>query len=227
MAVFADIPCSPPLARSRPLPATSPAARCSARCSTSDLVVYRGPGRRRRRRPRSLPAPRGAAVTLGCINEGVLQCAYHGWEFGTRRCSSCRVPSALPGVPVPPTGHLPVVPRRRALRAGVGVPRHDPMADVPCIPHDVRPGVPSHQQPGRALDRLGDHGSPTTSWTTPTSRSCTPAPSVEPQDTVVPRFEVASSTTDGRGYSVRGRRQQPRQRPVDLGPVRCGAAPPA
>ena len=48
---------------------------------------------------------REAPLSAGCVDEGSLSCAYHGWEFaGDGAC--LRVPSNAPGVPVPPKAHL-------------------------------------------------------------------------------------------------------------------------
>ncbi len=51
---------------------------------------------------------REAPLSLGHVEDGCLVCAYHGWTFGDRgRC--VEVPSAAPGVPIPPKAHLAVV----------------------------------------------------------------------------------------------------------------------
>jgi phenylpropionate dioxygenase-like ring-hydroxylating dioxygenase large terminal subunit len=71
------------------------------------------------------------------MKDGHLQCAYHGWEFGSGG-ALVNVPSALPGVPVPPTGNL--KPYNALERYGlVWVCIDTPEADIPCISHDARP----------------------------------------------------------------------------------------
>ena len=48
---------------------------------------------------------REAPLSAGTVIDGCLQCCYHGWRFGSGgRC--VLVPSAQPGVPVPPRAHL-------------------------------------------------------------------------------------------------------------------------
>ena len=79
---------------------------------------------------------REAPLTLGCMKDGRLQCAYHGWQFGSGG-ALVNVPSALPGVPVPPTGNL--KPYHAKERYGlVWVCIDTPEADIPCISHDAR-----------------------------------------------------------------------------------------
>ena len=73
----------------------------------ADLVVYRGPDGTVVGAPDRCPH-REAPLSLGSMDGGCLVCPYHGWTFGDGgRCVA--VPSAAPGVPVPPTAHLPVV----------------------------------------------------------------------------------------------------------------------
>jgi phenylpropionate dioxygenase-like ring-hydroxylating dioxygenase large terminal subunit len=99
-----------------------------------------------------------------------------------------RVPSALPGVPVPPTGHLQVV--RSVDRYGlVWVCLGTPVADIPMIGHEGRDG----------FRRINN---PVEPWTTSSTRltdnfmDYTHFPFVHTgtfgraQDTIVPRFEV-------------------------------------
>ena len=46
-----------------------------------------------------------APLTAGCVTDGVLQCGYHGWRFGTDgRC--VEVPALGVDAAVPPTAHL-------------------------------------------------------------------------------------------------------------------------
>ena len=48
---------------------------------------------------------RQAPLSIGAVDGGLLECAYHGWTFGNEgRC--VRVPSAAEGVPPPPRAHL-------------------------------------------------------------------------------------------------------------------------
>lgn len=67
------------------------------------LVAYRVEGR-----PvafRDLCVHRGAALSLGCVQEGRLRCAYHGWEFdGTGKC--VRIPSRPPDAPIPQAARI-------------------------------------------------------------------------------------------------------------------------
>jgi phenylpropionate dioxygenase-like ring-hydroxylating dioxygenase large terminal subunit len=89
---------------------------------------------------------REAPLSAGTVTDGCLQCCYHGWRFGAGgRC--VLVPSAQPGVPVPPRAHL--VPVGVQERYGLvwicpGVPRED----IPKIPQEddpsfrrINPGV--------------------------------------------------------------------------------------
>ena len=82
MAVFADNPVLThhwhAVARSADLGA----GPLSKRLLERDLVVYRGPDGAVVAAPDRCPH-REAPLTLGCMNDGVLQCAYHGWEFGS------------------------------------------------------------------------------------------------------------------------------------------------
>lgn len=73
-----------------------------------DLVVWRDPA------GTVVAAPdrcthREAPLSAGTAERGCLTCPYHGWTFGEAgRCVS--VPSAAPGVPVPPKAHLVTLP---------------------------------------------------------------------------------------------------------------------
>jgi phenylpropionate dioxygenase-like ring-hydroxylating dioxygenase large terminal subunit len=72
-----------------------------------DYVVWRAPGGELVAAPDRCPH-REAPLSLGHVEGGCLVCAYHGWTFGDGgRC--VEVPSAPPGVPIPPRAHLPVV----------------------------------------------------------------------------------------------------------------------
>ena len=67
-------------------------------------VIWRGPDR-------ALIAAedrcthREARLSLGSLNDGCLQCPYHGWTFG--QDGQCvEVPSSGPGAAIPPSAHL-------------------------------------------------------------------------------------------------------------------------
>ena len=70
---------------------------------------------------------REAPLSAGTVTDGCLECCYHGWRFGTGgRC--VLVPSAQPGVPIPPRAHLaPVGVQERYGLVWIcpGVPRED------------------------------------------------------------------------------------------------------
>ena len=83
---------------------------------------------------------RGASLSLGCVRDGQLECAYHGWRFdGGGRCV------AIPAVPgfVPPATHTAT---RFDLREAYGLlwvrlePTPDGTGDVPPFDaeHDPR-----------------------------------------------------------------------------------------
>ena len=84
---------------------------------------------------------REAPLSAGTVIDGCLQCCYHGWQFGSGgRC--VLVPSAQPGVPVPPRAHL--APVGATERYGLvwicpGVPRED-------IPKIVQEDDPSFRR---------------------------------------------------------------------------------
>ena len=186
MAVFCDHPSLRSqwhaVARSGDL-AGAPIAR---RLLGEDLVVWRGTDGSVVVAPDRCPH-REAPLSGGCVHDGVLQCAYHGWKFGSGG-SLVGVPSALPGVPVPPTGHLRVV--HAEERYGlVWVCLDDPATGIPLIAQDRDP----------AFRRINN---PVEQWTTSATRltdnflDYTHFPFVHTgtfgraQDTVVPRFEV-------------------------------------
>ena len=168
----------------------------SKRLLERDLVVYRGSDGGVVAAPDRCPH-REAPLTLGCMKDGVLQCAYHGWEFGSGG-ALVKVPSALPGVPMPPTGNL--KPYNAVERYGlVWVCLDTPEADIPCISHDARP----------EFRRINN---PVQQWTTSATRlsdnfmDYTHFPFVHTgtfgnsQDTVVPRFEVEQLDDGWTGY---------------------------
>jgi phenylpropionate dioxygenase-like ring-hydroxylating dioxygenase large terminal subunit len=82
-------------------------------------------------------AHREAPLLLGRMVEGHLECPYHGWRFGAGgRC--VLVPSANPGVPIPPKAHLSTV--HVAERYGlVWICPGEPATGIPDIPQDVDP----------------------------------------------------------------------------------------
>ena len=101
-----------------------------------DLVVWRGPDGALVAAPDRCPH-REAPLSLGHIEHGCLVCAYHGWTFGEGgRCVA--VPSAAPGVPVPPKAHLSTV--EVTERYGlVWVCPGTPTSDVPVVAEEDDP----------------------------------------------------------------------------------------
>jgi phenylpropionate dioxygenase-like ring-hydroxylating dioxygenase large terminal subunit len=196
MAVFAD---NPVLARYWHAVARSsdlPSGPLSRRLLERDLVTWRGPDGAVVAAPDRCPH-RESPLSIGCVNDGVLRCPYHGWEFGAGG-SLVRVPSAQPGVPVPPTGHLPAY--HAAERYGlVWVCLDEPAADIPEIAWEGRDG----------FRRINN---PVELWTTSATRltdnfmDYTHFPFVHTgtfgraQDTVVPRFEVQQLDGGWQGY---------------------------
>jgi len=131
------------------------------------------------------------------MKDGVLQCAYHGWEFGSGG-ALVKVPSALPGVPMPPTGNL--KPYHAVERYGlVWVCLDTPEADIPCISHDARPEFRRINNPvqqwATSATRLSDNFMDYTHF--PFVHTGTFGNS---QDTVVPRFEVEQLDDGWTGY---------------------------
>jgi phenylpropionate dioxygenase-like ring-hydroxylating dioxygenase large terminal subunit len=80
---------------------------------------------------------REAPLSLGRLDDGELECAYHGWRFGeSGRC--VLVPSANEGVPVPPKAHLPTI--HAAERYGlVWLCPGEPASGIPEVPYDTDP----------------------------------------------------------------------------------------
>jgi phenylpropionate dioxygenase-like ring-hydroxylating dioxygenase large terminal subunit len=80
---------------------------------------------------------RESPLSLGRVEDGCLVCPYHGWTFGDEgRC--VRVPSAAPGVPVPPKSHLRVA--HAVERYGlVWMCPGEPVAGIPRIDADSDP----------------------------------------------------------------------------------------
>lgn len=77
---------------------------------------------------------REAPLSAGTVEDGVLTCCYHGWQFGDGgRCVA--IPSAEPGFPIPRNGHLNCY--KSELRYGlVWVCLGDPVAAIPEIAQD-------------------------------------------------------------------------------------------
>ena len=80
---------------------------------------------------------REAKLSLGAVKDGCIECPYHGWQFvadGT--CT--HVPSATPGVPVPPKAHLAA--HRATEKFGlVWVCLGEPAAPLPDVAQDSDP----------------------------------------------------------------------------------------
>lgn len=161
-----------------------------------DLVVWRTPDGSVAAAPDRCPH-REAPLSGGCVKDGLLVCPYHGWEFGDAGHLT-RVPSALPGVPVPPTGHLAVFHAQERYGL-VWVCLDEPVADIPLISVDADPAF-------RRINNPVEH------WTTSATRltdnfmDITHFPFVHlatfgrAQDTVVPRFEVEALDDGWCGY---------------------------
>ncbi len=81
---------------------------------------------------------REAPLSDGRIEHGCLVCPYHGWTFDSS--GACvRVPSAAPGVPVPPAARVSTVPVRE--RHGlIWLSPGSPAAEPPVIAEDDGPG---------------------------------------------------------------------------------------
>ena len=80
---------------------------------------------------------REAPLSIGRLDDGELECAYHGWRFGeVGRC--VLVPSANEGVPVPPKAHLATI--HAAERYGlVWLCPGEPATGIPEVPYDDDP----------------------------------------------------------------------------------------
>lgn len=80
---------------------------------------------------------RQAPLSLGQVEGGCLVCSYHGWTFGDGgRCVA--VPSAAPGVPVPPKGHLATLPATERYGL-VWICPGTPRLPIPAISMDDDP----------------------------------------------------------------------------------------
>lgn len=70
----------------------------------NDYVLWRSADGRLAAAPDRCPH-REAPLSIGEVNDGILTCAYHGWDFGADgTCVS--VPSSGPDASIPPTAHL-------------------------------------------------------------------------------------------------------------------------
>lgn len=52
---------------------------------------------------------RSAQLSAGCVVDGDIQCAYHGWRFAPSGAVS-HIPQLLPGIPLPPAARLETLP---------------------------------------------------------------------------------------------------------------------
>jgi phenylpropionate dioxygenase-like ring-hydroxylating dioxygenase large terminal subunit len=96
------------------------------------LVAYRVDGRAVAFR--DLCVHRGAALSLGCVTDGRLRCAYHGWEFDAEgRC--VRIPSRPPNAPIPQAARIISVATTEAYGL-VWVNGSDPEVPLPPFPEN-------------------------------------------------------------------------------------------
>jgi len=83
---------------------------------------------------RDLCIHRGAALSLGCVTDGLLRCAYHGWEYDdTGRC--VRIPSRPADAPIPQAARVTALATTEAYGL-VWVNWSDPSVPIPPFPHD-------------------------------------------------------------------------------------------
>jgi phenylpropionate dioxygenase-like ring-hydroxylating dioxygenase large terminal subunit len=82
---------------------------------------------------------RGAALSVGWIEDDCLVCPYHGWRYGAD--GACvRIPSLGEGAPLPARATL--VPRRTAVHLGlVWVALDDPLFGLPEFPEFTDDGI--------------------------------------------------------------------------------------
>jgi len=96
------------------------------------VVAYRAGGRAVAFR--DLCVHRGAALSLGCVRDGVLKCAYHGWEFDpSGRC--VRIPSRPPEAAIPQAARLMTIETKEDYGL-VWVAISDPAGGVPPFPNN-------------------------------------------------------------------------------------------
>ena len=137
MAVFSDNPVLRGYWHAVARVSEVPSAPLKRTLLNQDLVIWRTPDGSVAAGPDRCPH-REAPLSEGwCSSDGNLVCPYHGWEFGDRG-QLVKVPSSLPGVPVPPTGHLPVYHCRERYGL-VWVCLDEPVADIPTIVQDDDP----------------------------------------------------------------------------------------
>jgi phenylpropionate dioxygenase-like ring-hydroxylating dioxygenase large terminal subunit len=197
MAVFSDHPVLHGYWHAVARASDLPAAPLQRTVLNQQLVIWRDPEGKVVAAPDRCPH-REAPLSAGCVNDGVLQCPYHGWEFGSGG-QLVRVPSSLPGVPVPPTGHLPAC--NAVERYGlVWVCLGEPVADIPYIAHDADPAF-------RRINNPVEHWTASATRLTDNFMDITHFPFVHTgtfgraQDTVVPRFDVVELDDGWCGYS--------------------------
>jgi phenylpropionate dioxygenase-like ring-hydroxylating dioxygenase large terminal subunit len=78
---------------------------------------------------------RGAALWMGTVRDGTLECPYHGWRFAARIGACTRAPSLPAGAP-PPRVALRTYPVREAY-GHVWACLDEPLLDLPTLPSDV------------------------------------------------------------------------------------------
>jgi phenylpropionate dioxygenase-like ring-hydroxylating dioxygenase large terminal subunit len=106
----------------------------AVRLCGEDLVVWRNETGTVSAAPDQCPH-RESPLSIGRLVDGVLECAYHGWSFaGDGRC--VLVPSAGPGLPVPPRAHLACVAAQERYGL-VWVALDEPPLPLPDVPEDV------------------------------------------------------------------------------------------
>jgi vanillate O-demethylase monooxygenase subunit len=98
-----------------------------------DIVVWRNEAGTVSAAPDRCPH-RESPLSIGRVVDGTLECAYHGWSFaGDGRC--VLVPSAGPGVPVPPRAQLACYAAHERYGL-VWVALDDPALPLPEVPED-------------------------------------------------------------------------------------------
>src|SRR5690606_1147121 len=83
---------------------------------------------------------RGAALSLGRVVDGNIECPYHGWQYdGTGAC--VRIPSLSPSDPIPTKARATAYPVREMADL-VWVALEEPIAPFPSFPEDWAYGRP-------------------------------------------------------------------------------------
>lgn len=102
----------------------------------TDIVLWRGASGAVSAMPDRCPH-REAKLSLGKVKSGCIECPYHGWQFAEDgKC--VRIPSATPGIPVPPKAHL--HPFETTEKFGlVWVCLGEPVAPLPAVAQDTNP----------------------------------------------------------------------------------------